>query len=938
MSPKNSKRKSHYAARRSLQSVSSRPNEDTDLSPCISAKQKKEFLQPYVDDLVQIKLDQNKKLLSNSYTTTIEKLKGVGINWVTLDSLKSKVKRAYAVAIKNKVSNPNTTNSCVTNTTPPPPVAIPSDTSRNIPTVGRRKGGRPKGSTDKSHSITNECCKEATNEITDLYYSEYLKVKATETDRVRLRKSQERVTRGTYQQIHDSVKKKRNLPSSFVFSYDTCRKRINKGIINPTNNLSPLEDIEKHIVTLILALADCGNPLTVGNALPLINSLIQDTPHQQKVIDFKRKHKLNYDKDGIELSDSQLGSVGVGYWRSFLNRHKGILATNKGRLFELNRSNWTLYSNFRDMYINVENHMVDANVAETLPEPCWMDKEGKIVSEEDSYGMKVTTKLTHPHCCLAMDETGGDTSMMNDGAAAGEKYIGKKGQSLRRPAGKKRKKYTTIGLTGLDGNAAMCVVIFAGVERNVLMETGVDTSKFGDGSNLDLDKIQEDLDFFRDNFGDGKLFPGGPTCKYNGKEVPCMIRYSRGGGITPDILTDILKTLDTLGVFEKERENGIKPFLLLDGHQSRFSVPFLQYITDPSHPWKVCIGVPYGTAIWQIGDSVEQNGRYKITSSVIKQRLLRRRICEMVSEVEILPTDIIIIINAAWNKSFADKKGNKEAIVQRGWFPLNRNLLLLPELRKTMTPDDHDWETRTKLYPENRLEIERKSKEQDPSLPTMRDNSSNRVANTATPSLNTTQGVSGRTIEFLLGQEEQKSIRAESSKKRKAGQTIRDGFKRIKSLTAAGQMIAQTGTFEIGINTLNEVNRRVAMKQAIKDEEDAIKKETHMKNVGRFNELRLQKPLEENWTIKDCLTALRVVKKNGDRANPKNREELMAYWKELSHRSTAITVEQKSELLTSEGCEVVRTNSGVDSHSSVHDSNKDLHEKEGANQKATTAM
>ena len=78
----------------------------------------------------------------------------------------------------------------------------------------------------------------------------------------------------------------------------------------------------------------------------------------------------------------------------------------------------------------------------------------------------------------------------------------------------------------------------------------------------------------------------------------------------------------------------------------------------------------------------------------------------MVSEVEILPTDIIIIVNSAWNKSFSDIKGNKEAIVQRGWFPLTRNLLLLPELRKTMTPDDHDWETRTKLYPENRLEIE----------------------------------------------------------------------------------------------------------------------------------------------------------------------------------------------------------------------------------------
>jgi hypothetical protein len=204
-----------------------------------------------------------------------------------------------------------------------------------------------------------------------------------------------------------------------------------------------------------------------------------------------------------------------------------------------------------------------------------------------------------------MDETGGDTCMVSDGAAAGEKYIDKKGQSVRCPAGKKRKKYTTIGLSGLDGKPAMCVVIFAGVERNILMETGVDTSKFGDGSHLDLQNDKEDLDFFRENYGTDKIFPGGPTCQYNGKEIPCMIRYSKGGGITPEILTDILNTLDTLGVFEQERRNGIKPFLLLDGHQSRFSVNFLQYITDPDHPWKVCIGVPYGTALWQVGDSVE---------------------------------------------------------------------------------------------------------------------------------------------------------------------------------------------------------------------------------------------------------------------------------------------------------------------------------------------
>ena len=164
----------------------------------------------------------------------------------------------------------------------------------------------------------------------------------------------------------------------------------------------------------------------------------------------------------------------------------------------------------------------------------------------------------------------------------------------------------------------MCIIIFAGVQRNVLMEAGVDSTLLNDDNPIHLGNPEENLEFFRENYGDGKLFPGGPTCEYNGKTVPCMIRYSKGGGISPEILTDILRTLDTLGVFEKERQEGIKPFLLLDGHQSRFSIPFLEYITNPDHPWKVCIGVPYGTALWQVGDSIQQNGRYKMSSSTKK--------------------------------------------------------------------------------------------------------------------------------------------------------------------------------------------------------------------------------------------------------------------------------------------------------------------------------
>ena len=43
------------------------------------------------------------------------------------------------------------------------------------------------------------------------------------------------------------------------------------------------------------------------------------------------------------------------------------------------------------------------------------------------------------------------------------------------------------------------------------------------------------------------------------------------------------------------------------------------------------------------------------------------------------------LINFAWSRSFARLQQNKKAIVDRGWNPLNYNLLTNPELRATMT-------------------------------------------------------------------------------------------------------------------------------------------------------------------------------------------------------------------------------------------------------------
>ena len=67
--------------------------------------------------------------------------------------------------------------------------------------------------------------------------------------------------------------------------------------------------------------------------------------------------------------------------------------------------------------------------------------------------------------------------------------------------------------------------------------------------------------------------------------------------------------LDLCEVFP--RAEGVILVLLIDGHQSRLNPKFLTYINDQGHRWKVCLGVPYGTTLWQVGDSSEQNGTAK---------------------------------------------------------------------------------------------------------------------------------------------------------------------------------------------------------------------------------------------------------------------------------------------------------------------------------------
>ena len=85
----------------------------------------------------------------------------------------------------------------------------------------------------------------------------------------------------------------------------------------------------------------------------------------------------------------------------------------------------------------------------------------------------------------------------------------------------------------------------------------------------------------------------------------------------------------------------------------------------------VCIGVPYGTSLWQVADLKEQNGSFEIALLKIKNEILSKRLDIMMDKSELLSTDIVPMVSYAWGRSFVRVEKNLKAIRGRGWGPLN---------------------------------------------------------------------------------------------------------------------------------------------------------------------------------------------------------------------------------------------------------------------------
>lgn len=63
----------------------------------------------------------------------------------------------------------------------------------------------------------------------------------------------------------------------------------------------------------------------------------------------------------------------------------------------------------------------------------------------------------------------------------------------------------------------MCTIIVADKRDTQLFESGMYLC-------IDVEGGSSDSDYFKKNYEIGKQYPGSPTCKFQGKQVPCLCR------------------------------------------------------------------------------------------------------------------------------------------------------------------------------------------------------------------------------------------------------------------------------------------------------------------------------------------------------------------------------------------------------------------------------
>jgi hypothetical protein len=706
-----------------------------------------------------------------------------------------------------------------------------------------KKAGRPKGTTvndlNKENTLKDKC----KANIAIAYASHKTKMREAGRDRV---------SKGYLRKLIRDTKLDLGISENYYIAEKTIFTRLSVKRLNPSHPgvESPLLPAEESLVQICIAMGNARQPLTPTEGLHLMNSLIKDSELQEKLISFKRQRRLG-----------NSGEVGRSYWTLFMRRNAHRLVTKRGERFASNRADWSKMSYIKQMYDVIYDQLVDARVARLREIPVFMNRAGEIVDESEKYGEPVDIDVLHPDYILFGDETGCNTSQQKDGHEGGRKYLCGKDQVPKTSCVTSDHRFTLLPITTASGEPVVCVVIFQGSSKDV-------PGSWASGIDIQLEPTRGENGKIRtdeSNFGKGKYFPNGPTCSFRGKEIPTLTYITESGGVNGDILVSVLQTLDALDVFPRV-PGGPVPFLIIDGHESRLAPTFLKYINDENHIWCVCLGVPYATSYWQVGDSAEQNGCFKIIWYQKKREMVtfkRDRGLPMV----IGPEDIIPTLNRCFHHSYGRPRVNRNATSDRGWTPLNRKLQSHPEL---MDPDDAPERT-----PINHFEAQVST---DGSTSTISD-------------LNLDGGYSADVLDRIIQQ------RMKTGGIERRQQRLQEGSRARKSLEEAKRVTSGILVGN-GIHSLNDNRLLEKVQQREKEDLDKERDDAKKKRAGLLSRIRKVQTIREEkgqgtgaevfltWSARQCRDYLQYKRRDEDAAMPKTVGPLRVRCDEVRGRTS----------------------------------------------------
>jgi hypothetical protein len=123
---------------------------------------------------------------------------------------------------------------------------------------------------------------------------------------------------------------------------------------------------------------------------------------------------------------------------------------------------------------------------------------------------------------LFVDEVGGNTSQKQNRNIGGRKLLLARGTRPQEPNAYNDCRFTLLGFTTADGAPVMWCVIVAAKTLTAFEASGIHylSEDFLENGTLEGKSTKDEL-----KKGCDRLFPMGPTCIFEWKDVPCFVSY-----------------------------------------------------------------------------------------------------------------------------------------------------------------------------------------------------------------------------------------------------------------------------------------------------------------------------------------------------------------------------------------------------------------------------